>query len=148
MTAPAQTSATGSQVYTWEPSSSVLAARHGLRPADILRFDLNTSPFPAPDLATLLAGPFDPPLNEYPDSLYQELADAAAAYVGVDPSMVVVGAGADEVLDIIAKTFLPPADGPSCPSPRTPCMACSRPSGRPPWMSSRVGPPTRVSGST
>ncbi len=26
---------------------------------------------------------------------------------GVDPSQILVGAGADEVLDIIAKTFLP-----------------------------------------
>ena len=97
-----------SQVYTWEPSSTVLAARYGLQPSDILRFDLNTSPLPAPDLAAALAGPFDPPINEYPDSMYADLAEAAAAYVGVDPSLILVGAGADEVLDIIAKTFLPP----------------------------------------
>ena len=96
-----------SQVYTWEPSSHVLAARYGLQPSDILRFDLNTSPLPSPDLAAALVGPFDPPLNEYPDSMYIALADAAAAYVGVDPSQILVGAGADEVLDIIAKTFLP-----------------------------------------
>ncbi len=96
-----------SQVYTWEPSNPVLAARYGLRPEDILRFDLNTSPLPSPDLATMLAGPFDPPLNEYPDSMYPAVVEAAAAYVGVDPSEVLVGAGADEVLDVIAKTFLP-----------------------------------------
>ncbi len=97
-----------SQVYTWEPSNTVLAARYGLRPSDILRFDLNTSPLAAPDLAAALAGPFDPPINEYPDSMYANLAEAAAAYVGVDTSLILVGAGADEVLDIIAKTFLPP----------------------------------------
>jgi histidinol-phosphate aminotransferase len=105
-TAPAPVR-TPSQVYTWEPSSTVLAARYGLRPEDILRFDLNTSPTPPAFLADVLPGPYDPPLNEYPDSLYSELTEAAAAYVGVDPSEVLVGAGADEVLDIIAKTFLP-----------------------------------------
>ena len=107
MAATAPTTAPVSQVYTWEPSNPVLAARYGLRPEDILRFDLNTSPLPAPDIAAALAGPFDPPLNEYPDSMYIDVVDAAAAYVGVDASQIVVGAGADEVLDIIAKTFLP-----------------------------------------
>ena len=107
MAAPAPAAPPAAPVYTWEPSSHVLAARYGLQPSDILRFDLNTSPLPSPDLAAALAGPFDPPLNEYPDSMYIALADAAAAYVGVDPSQILVGAGADEVLDIIAKTFLP-----------------------------------------
>jgi histidinol-phosphate aminotransferase len=105
--APTSTPGPVSQVYTWEPSNAVIAARYGLRPSDILRFDLNTSPLPSPDLAAALAGPFDPPLNEYPDSMYIDVAEAAAAYVGVDPSQILVGAGADEVLDIIAKTFLP-----------------------------------------
>jgi len=71
-----------------------------------VRFDTNTSPA-APDwLPDVLPGPFDPALNEYPDSEYSALTAAAAAYTGVDPSEVLVGAGADEVLDIVAKTFL------------------------------------------
>ena len=32
--------------YEWEASSEVVAARHGLDPRDVIRFDLNTSPFP------------------------------------------------------------------------------------------------------
>src|SRR6476620_11822608 len=107
MAATAPSSPPVSQVYTWEPSNPVLAARYGLQPEDILRFDLNTSPLPSPDLAAALAGPFDPPLNEYPDSMYPAVADAAAADVGDDPSQILVGAGADEVRDIAAKTFLP-----------------------------------------
>ena len=31
--------------YEWEPSSAVIAERHGLQPRDVIRFDLNTSPF-------------------------------------------------------------------------------------------------------
>ncbi len=76
--------ASGSNVYTWEPPDRVLAARYGLDPADILRFDLNTSPAPPEMLAEALAGPFDPPINEYPDSTYAEFAELAAEYVGVE----------------------------------------------------------------
>ncbi len=96
-----------SQVYTWEPSNQAIAERYGLRPSDILRFDLNTSVAAPAFVAEALAGPFDPPLNEYPDSLYADLAQAAADYVGADRDEILVGAGADEVLDIIAKTFIP-----------------------------------------
>lgn len=106
-----------SQVYTWEPSNAAIAARYGLRPEDILRFDTNTSPLPPPWLAQALAGPFDPTLNEYPDSSYAELAAAAAAYAGVEPHEVVVGAGADEVLDLVAKAYLSPATAALVPIP-------------------------------
>jgi histidinol-phosphate aminotransferase len=95
-----------SQVYTWEPSNAAIAARYGLRAADILRFDTNTSPVAPNWLPEALRGPFDPTLNEYPDSSYAELTEAAGAYVGVAPSEVVVGAGADEVLDLVSKAYL------------------------------------------
>ena len=96
-----------SQVYTWEPSNAAIAARYGLRPQDILRFDTNTSPVAPGLLPAALRGPFEPPLNEYPDSSYAELTAAAAAYVGVDRHELIVGAGADEVLDLVAKAYLP-----------------------------------------
>jgi histidinol-phosphate aminotransferase len=106
--ATSETLASISNVYTWEPPDRVIAARYGVPVGDVLRFDLNTSPT-APDfLAEVLASPFDPPLNEYPDSTYAALAEAAADYVGADPSEILVGAGADEVLDVIAKTCLAP----------------------------------------
>jgi histidinol-phosphate aminotransferase len=96
-----------SQVYTWEPSNTAIAARYGLRPEDILRFDTNTVPLPPAMLPEALRGPFEPGVNEYPDSSYQEVTEAAAAYYGVEPHELIVGAGADEVLDVIAKTYLP-----------------------------------------
>jgi histidinol-phosphate aminotransferase len=106
-----------SQVYTWEPSNAQIAARYGLRPEDILRFDTNTSPL-APELVPeWLRGPFDPPLNEYPDSSYAGLTAAAAAYTGVEPHEVVVGAGADEVLDLVAKAYLPAGAAALVPTP-------------------------------
>ncbi len=109
--------AAGSNVYTWEPPDRVIAARYGVDPAEILRFDLNTSPATPPMLTEALRGPFDPPLNEYPDSTYADLAEAAAAYVDADPMEILVGCGADEVLDIIAKAYLPPGAGSVVPIP-------------------------------
>lgn len=98
---------TQSQVYTWEPSNAAIAARYGLRPEDILRFDTNTSPVVPPWLPEGLRGPFEPSVNEYPDSSYADVTAAAAAYYGVEPHELVIGAGADEVLDLIAKAYLP-----------------------------------------
>jgi histidinol-phosphate aminotransferase len=100
--------ARASRVYTWEPPDRVIAARYGLDPASILRFDLNTSPAPPGFLAETLAGPWDPALNEYPDNTYAELAEAAADYVDARPEEILVGSGADEVLDVIAKACLGP----------------------------------------
>ncbi|HEX5466112.1 MAG TPA: histidinol-phosphate transaminase [Candidatus Limnocylindrales bacterium] len=96
-----------SEVYTWEPSNAAIAARYGLDPADILRFDTNTSPQAPPFVAETLGGPFDPPLNEYPDSAYAALTAAAAAYLEAPSEEIIVGAGADELLDLAAKAFLP-----------------------------------------
>ena len=109
-----------SQVYTWEPSNAAIAARYGLRPEDILRFDTNTSPQPPAFVPEALLGPFDPSVNEYPDSSYADLAEAAAAYAGVDSNEVIVGAGADEVIDLVAKAYLPTGSAAIVPIPTYP----------------------------
>ncbi len=106
-----------SNVYTWEPPNRVIAARYGLDEAEVLRFDTNTSPAVLAYLPAALEGPWDPPLHEYPDSTYAELAEAAAEYVGARPDEILVGCGADEVLDIIAKTFLQPGSTSVVPVP-------------------------------
>src|SRR5215217_8056406 len=106
-----------SQVYTWEPSNEAIAARYGLRPEEVLRFDTNTSPSPPAWLPDAVRGPFDPSINEYPDSSYAELAAAAVAYAGVEAHEVIVGAGADEVIDLVAKAFLPSGSAALVPVP-------------------------------
>lgn len=111
------TPGTSSQINTWEPSNAAIAARYGLRPEQILRFDLNTSPWEPPFLAEVLAGPFEPPINEYPDSWYSNVTAAAAAYAGAEPHEVILGAGADEVLELVAKAFLPAGSAAIVPIP-------------------------------
>lgn len=101
-TSPNQPSA-----YAWEATDEEVAARYGIPVEDVVRFDVNTAPLP-PDLAhrVMSAGRFPVPLSEYPPSDYRLLVDAAAARYGVGSDEIVVGAGADEILDVIAKTFL------------------------------------------
>ena len=89
------------------------------RSSTILRFDLNTSPAP-PELAgRLLAGG---PLRDRrcPSTRRPTTAGsstAAAARYGVAPSEILVGAGADEILDLVAKAFLPPGGAAVVPTP-------------------------------
>jgi len=94
--------------YSWEATDEEVAARYGIDVATIVRFDLNTSPTPPALVAQLLAaGRFEAPLSEYPPTDYRRLLEAAADRYGVTPAEMLVGAGADEILDIVAKTFLP-----------------------------------------
>ncbi|HWL33450.1 MAG TPA: aminotransferase class I/II-fold pyridoxal phosphate-dependent enzyme [Gaiellaceae bacterium] len=96
----------GFAAYAWSPSSEEVAARHGLHPEQVLRFDQNTPPFPGVPQVPL-AESFAR-LQEYPDGTYGELRDAAAGYCGVAPEQVVPGAGADELILLCARTFLEP----------------------------------------
>jgi histidinol-phosphate aminotransferase len=104
--------------YSWEATSEQVAARYGVPLDRIVRFDLNTSPAP-PELASrvLAAGRFETSLSEYPPSDYRRLTEAAAERYGVAPDEILVGAGADEILDIVAKTFLPAGGTAVIPTP-------------------------------
>ena len=94
--------------YVWEATDEEVASRYGVPVDQIARFDLNTSPT-APEVAArrLARGAFETGLSEYPPADYRRLVEAAAKRYAVEPADLLVGAGADEVLDIAAKAFLP-----------------------------------------
>ncbi len=117
-TAVTFSSPTAPASYSWEATNEEVAARYGVDVRQIVRFDLNTSPTP-PALAQrlLAAGEFDAPLSEYPPSDYRRLVAAAATRYGVATSEILVGAGADEILDLIAKAFLAPGSRAVLPVP-------------------------------
>ena len=95
--------------YTWEATSESVAEKYGVPIERILRFDLNTSPSPPEFVGRVLAANrFETSLSEYPPSDYRRLSEAAAAVYGVSRDQIVVGAGADEILDMTAKAFLAP----------------------------------------
>jgi histidinol-phosphate aminotransferase len=107
--------------YSWEATDEEVAARYGLDVGSIVRFDLNTSPAPPPLVERVLAsGKFEASLSEYPPTDYRRLIEAAAARYEVEPAELIVGAGADEILDIVAKTFVPPGGRVVSPVPTYP----------------------------
>jgi histidinol-phosphate aminotransferase len=90
------------QPYEWEPPSARIARQAGVPEDQVVRFDTNTFPWPGAALDRL------PPLalNEYPDTSYGDLTEAIAQYADVPVDRITVGAGADEVLDMIAKSYI------------------------------------------
>ena len=104
--------------YAWEATDEGVAARFGIPVEQVVRFDLNTSPAPPELLAEMLtAGRFETSLSEYPPGDYRLLTEAAADRYGVDVSEVVPGCGADEVLDMCVKAFLPACGRSVIPTP-------------------------------
>jgi histidinol-phosphate aminotransferase len=111
-------SPTAPSTYAWEATNEEVAARYGVPIESVARFDLNTAPLPPAMVNEILArGRFETPLSEYPPSDYRRLTEAAAERYGVDTTELLVGAGADEILDLIAKAFVGPDRGAVIPSP-------------------------------
>ena len=83
----------------------------GLDPEDCLKLDANENPYGMhPRVRSALAQALAVPDfgSIYPDPNQIELRDALARYTGRDPSVIVAGAGADELLDLCLRTLLPP----------------------------------------
>jgi histidinol-phosphate/aromatic aminotransferase/cobyric acid decarboxylase-like protein/imidazoleglycerol phosphate dehydratase HisB len=96
--------------YAWAPSTEQLARRAGRDPFEIVRFDGNTRPLPHPcarpgTIAAALAE-----VNAYAHGGHIGLVRAVADYAGVDPENVVLGAGADDLILLCARTFAGPGD--------------------------------------
>jgi imidazoleglycerol phosphate dehydratase HisB/histidinol-phosphate/aromatic aminotransferase/cobyric acid decarboxylase-like protein len=103
----------GFQPYQWAPSTEELARRAGLDPVEIVRFDGNTPPLPLPSsrpgaLAAALAE-----INMYPHGGYPFIHEAIAEYAGV------LGAGADDLIMLVARSYAGAGDAVSIPQSPT-----------------------------
>ncbi|HEY5478008.1 MAG TPA: aminotransferase class I/II-fold pyridoxal phosphate-dependent enzyme [Gaiellaceae bacterium] len=94
----------GFAAYSWTPTAQDVARRRGLDPTAVIRFDANVPPFPG--VPRIPVGESFARLNEYPPGGYRELHAAAAAYVAADPAQIVLGAGSDSLIHMIARTYL------------------------------------------
>ena len=92
--------------YAWAAAIDEVAERHGVPRETVLKFDQNTPALPGVPQVPLAESMAR--LNEYPDGTYRELREAAASYTGLTPDHVVVGAGADDIILLLAQTFLGP----------------------------------------
>jgi histidinol-phosphate/aromatic aminotransferase/cobyric acid decarboxylase-like protein/imidazoleglycerol phosphate dehydratase HisB len=96
--------------YSWAPSTKDLAVRVGLDPLQIVRFDGNVPAQPHPSARPgAIAGALAE-VNMYAHGGYPELTLAVAAYAGVEPENVVLGAGADDLILLCARAFAGPGD--------------------------------------
>jgi histidinol-phosphate aminotransferase len=87
------------------PSTEWIAAHAGIPPEAVVRFDGNTSPAPPPyarpeALVDALAR-----IHTYPHGGYPRIAEAIAAYAGVSDENIVLGAGADDVIMLVIRSF-------------------------------------------
>ncbi len=92
--------------YSWTPTAQEVARRRGLDPAAIIRFDANVPPLPG--VPPIPIGESFARLNEYPPGGYRDLHAAAAAYTGTEPENIVLGAGSDSLIHLVARTYLAP----------------------------------------
>ncbi len=91
--------------YQWPPSNEELAARVGLQPNQILRFDGNTPAAPPPSARPAALAKALADVNEYDRGRYQALRQAIADYHHVGLDQVSLGAGSDEFIVLLAALF-------------------------------------------
>ena len=93
--------------YAWEDDSEAIAERFGLKRDEVVRFDMNTSPFPLQTETVIAAAKkASTEIGEYPDPAYRSLLPALSAYAGCKQDELTICAGCDEAIDVLAKVFV------------------------------------------
>jgi len=97
------------EAYTPVVPFEVLGQRLGRRPEEIIKLDANENPYgPSPGVAQALAR--QSYYHIYPDPGQGALREALSQYVGLDADNIMVGHGADELIDLIMRAFIEPGD--------------------------------------
>ncbi|MBE6500523.1 MAG: histidinol-phosphate transaminase [Methanobrevibacter thaueri] len=88
-------------------SQDEIAQDFGLKKEDIIKLGSNENPWgPSPKAMKAIQDEIKA-INRYPESQLHELVSEIAAYSGVKDSQVIIGGdGADEIIDVLAKTFI------------------------------------------
>lgn len=83
-----------------------------------IKLNTNENPYPpSPLVARALRKAINPALRLYPEPLSDTLRLKAAAVYGVSPANVIAGNGSDELLSILVRCFVGPADRVAFPVP-------------------------------
>lgn len=95
--------------YTPIEPFEILSAKLGRKPEDIVKLDANENPYgPPPEVLQALGSMKFP--NIYPDPEQRALRKALAEREGVPMENILVGCGADELLDLLMRCVLEPGD--------------------------------------
>ncbi|KAF2290995.1 hypothetical protein GH714_018089 [Hevea brasiliensis] len=87
----------------------VLSANLGRKPEDIVKLDANENPYgPPPEVFEALGSLKFPYI--YPDPQSRQLREALAKDSGLESDYILVGCGADELIDLIMRCTLDPGD--------------------------------------
>ncbi|XP_021748338.1 histidinol-phosphate aminotransferase, chloroplastic-like isoform X1 [Chenopodium quinoa] len=87
----------------------VLSTRLGRKPEDIIKLDANENPYgPPPEVSEALGNMKFPYI--YPDPESRRLRAALAEDSGLESEYILVGCGADELIDLIMRCVLEPGD--------------------------------------
>jgi len=91
--------------YQWPPSNEAIAERVGLDARSILRFDGNVAATPPPTARPAALAKALADVNEYDRGRYLALRTAIATRHGVGVDQVVLGAGSDEFIVLLARLY-------------------------------------------
>ncbi|MCL7383043.1 MAG: histidinol-phosphate transaminase [Thaumarchaeota archaeon] len=93
--------------YGFEIPNWRIAEEYGLDPREIIRMDLNTSPYlPQKWLKNLESKIPTLKINQYPDATYRDLVEEISSYARVKAEKIIPTNGGDEAIDIIVKAFI------------------------------------------
>jgi histidinol-phosphate aminotransferase len=96
----------GGKVLSYDaPSTEEIARQTGLPVTEIIRFDGNTSPHALPSSRAEALTDELARIHTYPHGGYPQLEQAIADYAGVAPENVVLGAGADDLILLVTRSF-------------------------------------------
>jgi histidinol-phosphate aminotransferase len=88
------------------------------RTGGFIKLNTNENPYPpSPRVAEAISKALDGRLRLYPDPLATAFRETAARLHGVEPDMILAGNGSDDLLTIVTRAFVGPADPVICPSP-------------------------------
>lgn len=95
--------------YTPIEPFEILSARYGRKPEDIVKLDANENPYgPPPEVRQALGTmPFP---HVYPDPTSRQLREALSKLNGIPMEHLLVGCGADELIDLLMRCVLDSGD--------------------------------------
>ncbi len=99
----------GLQPYTPVEPPEAMAASYGVPLDRLVKLDANENPYgPSPRARAALA--LDYGAHRYPDPDQRRLRDALARRHNVSPETIVAGAGSDEIIDLLFRTYVEEGD--------------------------------------
>ncbi len=98
------------EIQTYDPVDppELLAEQAEVQPDEIIKLNGNENPYGAsPRAIEALA---NLPVHMYPDPRQRKMRAALSGYTGMDHERIIVGAGSDELIDLLFRLFISPGD--------------------------------------